>query len=211
MYSRSNTGHSNPGWYAGAKMIRRIAANNPRLFLRIMDDLFTKSQKTKLTPKRQSDTILHFSKAICDETLALEVAGPEVANKLKYISEILQKKTHDEPLQESGTTFRLDSNNYEDEMEWIAVAIANSRLNLDMKSLKLGLSKESEFSLANIYAVYYWIPMRRNSNPPLITVSKEQQNEALNTYIVRKPKPRKSAEIPGQTSIIEERHNDEHK
>ena len=35
MYKRAQRGNSKPGWFAGAKMIRRISNGNPRLFLRI--------------------------------------------------------------------------------------------------------------------------------------------------------------------------------
>lgn len=204
MYLRSQKGNTKPGWYAGAKMIRRLSNGNPRMFLRIMDALFSKAQDARLTPKIQSDTLLMFSKRVCSETISLESCGPEVAMKLKRISEELNRRTHDDILKESGTSFCFYENEFEDQKKWVAIAVANSRLFVDNISMVNGLTKDSVFDISNIFATYYWIPMRRNSDHPRISVVINDVEEVMYSYTINKPKRSIKKECPGQTSMFSE-------
>jgi len=201
MYRISKIGNTNPGWYAGAKMVRKIAEGNPRLFLRIMDVLCEKALKTTLTSKMQNEAILSFAQMFCAETKSLEMYGLEVYENTRLIAEKLRSETHDGLLKESGTTFRINKQEFARQREWLPVAIANSRINVDMKSLHSGLSIDSEFSLSNIYATLYWIPMRRNGNVPRISIQELlDDNESKTKSRVYKSKPK---QIPGQTAIKE--------
>lgn len=209
MYKRSLSGNSKPGWFAGAKMIRRISNGNPRVFLRIMDALFNKAQSSKLTPKAQSETLREFSEKYCGETKVLEQCGPEVAEKLRIISEFLREITHDGALKEAGTTFRFSDAEFEGQRKWIEVAIANSRILVDEVSLLNGLTSDTPFDLSNIYATSYWIPMRRNSNCPKISVCHDVSEE-LFSYTITKPK-RKTTDLAGQIDFLGEmRNSDDH-
>lgn len=201
MYKRSLQGNAKPGWFAGAKMIRRICNSNPRVFLRIMDALFDKAQSTKLTPKVQSETLLDFSKKYRKESKVLEKCGPEVAEKMSVIGESLRLTTHEGPLKESGTTFRFQGSEFEMQREWISIAIANSRLFVDEVSLRNGLTSDSQFDISNVYSVFYWIPMRRNSNCPRISVSQNLSSASF-SYTVTKPKRAES--VYEQMDILEE-------
>lgn len=202
MYLRSLQGNAKPGWYAGAKMIRRISNGNPRMFLRIMDALFYRAQSSKLTPKIQHEVLYKFSEKICIETKSLEDCGPEVESKLKVISETLKSSTHDGKLKESGTTFRFQQSEFEMQKRWIKIAIANSRLIVDELSMSNGLNKDSEFDLPNIYATYYWLPMRRNSGCPRIPISITEPEKQY-SYTITKPKPKNKDEVSGQTNFFE--------
>lgn len=205
MYKRDQKGNSKPGWFAGSKMIRRISNGNPRLFLRIMDALFDKAQSSKLTPKIQSETLHAFSAKYCSETESLEGCGPEVAFKLRTIAEKFKATTHNEELKESGTTFRFLNSEFEKQRKWAEIAIANSRLFVDEISLLSGLTSDSAFDLSNIYATYYWIPMRRNSNCPRIPVS-EGDEEKPYSYTITKPKKKNKknkAELSGQKNLFD--------
>ena len=48
MYSLSNTGNHKPGWYAGAKNVRKLAQGNPRIYIQIMSDLFEKAKQSSV-------------------------------------------------------------------------------------------------------------------------------------------------------------------
>lgn len=210
MYKRAQRGNSKPGWFAGAKMIRRISNGNPRLFLRIMDALFYKAQSSKLTPKIQSETLHAFSAKYCSETDSLEDCGPEVATKLKTIAEKFKATTHNDELKESGTTFRFLDSEFERQRKWAEIAIANSRLFVDEISLLNGLTSNSVFELSNVYATYYWLPMRRNSNCPRISVS-ESDEEKTYSYTITKPKSKQKqkekSELSGQMKLFDEEGN----
>lgn len=206
MYKRTQRGNSKPGWFAGAKMIRRISNGNPRLFLRIMDALFYKAQSSKLTPKIQSETLYAFSAKYCSETESLEDCGPEIAKKLNAIAEKFKVTTHNDELKESGTTFRFVDSEFEKQRKWTEIAIANSRLFVDEISLLNGLTSNSVFELSNVYATYYWLPMRRNSNCPRISVS-EGDEEKPYSYTITKPKKKEQSELSGQMKLFNEEGN----
>lgn len=187
MYARSQKGNSKPGWYAGAKTVRRVAQGNPRLFIHLMNDLFTKAQKTSLTPKAQHEVIYNFSSSFCKSTKAIESKGPEIYNNLDRIAIKLQERTHQQYLVSASSSFILKYNSLDDfknNEEWIKLAIAHSRLFVDDDVKKGDLTAETKMSLANTFSVAYWIPMRKNS-PISIDC-----NEYLvdNKYIVTVPK-----------------------
>ena len=89
-----------PQWYAGATMVRRIAQGNPRIFIRIMNDLFNKAigHPIPLILKSQHSVIEAFAKSFCKETKTLESVGPEAEQYLDYIATSIQEKTHGEKL-----------------------------------------------------------------------------------------------------------------
>lgn len=204
MYKRAQRGNTKPGWFAGAKMIRRISNGNPRLFLRIMDAIFNKAQSSKLTPKIQSETLYDFAEKYCRETESLEGFGPEVAAKLRIIAEKLKATTHNDKLKESGTTFRFVDSEFEDQIKWVETAVVNCRLLVDEISLLNGLSNNSVFEISNVYAIYYWLPMRRNSNCPKVSVTESNEKKPY-SYTITKPKqkPKPKRELYGQINLFD--------
>jgi len=173
MYKLSKKGAYIPGWYAGAKMVRRIAQGNPRLFIRIMNRLFdeAKGRKIPLDVKKQHECMMDFSKSFCAETQTLERFGPKAQKQLDYIADVIQKKTHKTELAQAGISFifskDIDISKHED---WIKKAVAFSRLMIDDRSLLTQISSNTVFHLSYVYAAAFWLPMRKHSSPYIISV-----------------------------------------
>ena len=163
---KKEKGHYVPGWYAGASMIRRMAQGNPRVFIRIMNELYsTASGKAlPLTVKAQHRTLEKFARSFCKETQTLEGYGPEAKQALDNIAQMIHVQTHGEKLALTGTTFMLNQKtDVSKHTAWMHKAIAFSRLFVDDDSLKTEISLESKFELSNLYAACYWLPMRNRT------------------------------------------------
>ncbi len=185
MYKLSCEGNHKPGWYAGAKTVRRVSQGNPRMFIQVMGALFDVARNKKLTPKVQHEVILKFAESICKATKALEVEGPLAYKNITTIANTIKKKVHGEYLLSQGYTFKIKYKSDEDfgeNLKWIQLAIAYSRLVVDEDTKKNGISIETTFNLSNAFAIAYWIPMR-NDAPTLINLEKED-----NSYKVSAPK-----------------------
>ena len=50
-------------------------------------------------------------------------------------------------------------------IESIKLGCAYSRVKIDENSILYGITKNTVFSLSNIYSLINWIPMRKSSNP----------------------------------------------
>ena len=185
VYKRKK-GRYTPGWYAGASMVRRVAQGNPRIFIRIMNELYNgaKGSSLPLSLKKQSKIILNFSDSFCNETQTLERSGPEAKRHLEYIAQTLHAHTHDSKLVQSGVSFRLaDNTNLLKHKLWIEKSIAFSRLIVDDNSLKTQITNETVFHMAHIFAVKYWLPMRTHASPIKLILQENMEP----TYIVSKP------------------------
>ena len=160
---KNRKGRHIPAWYAGASMVRRVSQGNPRIFIRIMNDLFWKAsgQKLPLKLKAQHSTILKFAESFCEETETLEKVGPEAKRNLDHIAKSIHDKTHKGSLTSVGLGFALAKNvDLETHLPWLEKAVAFSRLTVDRDSMVTKISLNSEFELAYLYAVRYWLPMR---------------------------------------------------
>jgi len=190
MYKFSKKGSHIPGWYAGARMVRRIAQGNPRLFIRIMNRLFdeAKGKRIPLAVKVQHKSMMDFAESFCNETQTLEQFGPEAHKQLNYIAETIQTQTHKTELGQDGITFvfrkDIDISKHKD---WIEKAVAFSRLMVDEKSLLTKISKNTIFHLSYVYAAAFWLPMRKHSSPHIISVLEDVDM----TYPVKKPRTNK--------------------
>lgn len=163
MKKLSCKGNHKPGWYAGAKMIRRVSQGNPRLFIQVMSELFEKAKKTELTAKAQHEVIYDFANNICNSTKALEVNGPKAYKNLDIIATRLSNKVHGDYLVTGGNTFTIKFNAGDDlngEVDWIKLAIAYSRIVVEEKVKRTGITLDTKYSVSNAYAIKYWIPMR---------------------------------------------------
>ena len=178
MYKLTKKGHYKPGWYAGAPNIRKLSQGNPRIYIQIMNDLFEKARKTSLSTKVQHEVVVNFVKKFCEETQALEKKGPVIYKELSKISDNLHEKVHGDYLRTMGSSFILEystNNNYEECKEWIELAIAYSRIIVEDEVKICGISENTRYNLANIYAMTYWLPMRSDS-PQKITISHNETN-----------------------------------
>lgn len=154
-----------PGWYAGTTMIRRLSQGNPRIFIRIMDVLYTESKGKSLPLKiaTQHKVLMNFADSFCEETKTLEGDGPRAKEVLDYIANYIQNRTHGQTLALTGQTFQLSlRTNLMDESSWIKKAVAFSRLRVDANSMMTELTLSSIYDLSNLYSAKYWIPLRGN-------------------------------------------------
>ena len=163
MRKLAGTGNHKPGWYAGAKMIRRVSQGNPRLFIQVMCELFERARSSKLTAKTQHEVIYTFAQSICESTKALEVNGPKAYKNLDKIATMLSKKVHGEFLVTGGNTFKIKYTQLDEvdkELAWLRLAIAYLRVAVDEKTKRNGITIDTKFTLSNAYAFFYWIPIR---------------------------------------------------
>lgn len=185
VYKIARQGHNVPGWFAGAKTIRKVSQGNPRLFIHLMNMLFNKAQKTShgLTLKAQHEVVCEFSKNVVDSTIALEAQGPMVHARLNEIAKYLHKNVHEGPIISVGSSFVLqyrNNNEFNENLEWLKVAIAHSRIIVEDDIKKGRIKPDSYLCLAPIYAVVYWLPMRKDISTS-ITLDNRQKNT---TYLV---------------------------
>lgn len=187
MYALSKEGNRKPGWYAGSPMIRKISQGNPRAFIQIMNILFEKARTSVLTPKAQHGVIFEYVQSFCESTQALETYGPLIYRELDKIAETLQNHVHGSYLVSAGCNFVLgfrEDDSFVNAKGWLELAIAYSRIIVDEDTLKNGISKETEYLLANAYAAKYWLPMRPDVAPKKISIIDNQ----VQTYTVKNPK-----------------------
>lgn len=204
MYNLSKKGNSKPGWFAGAKNIRKLSQGNPRIYVQIMNDMFEKARKTSLTPKAQHEIVINFSKKFCDATQALEGKGPIIYKELEKISKYLQEKVHGKYLRTTGSSFILkyrENNIFEESKKWLELAIAYSRIIVEDEIKICGIKKDTKYMLSNIYAMAYWLPIRSDS-PEKIEISEKEDN----IYVVKTAK--KVNQEWEQLSIFDEVYND---
>lgn len=180
------TGNNKLPWFAGAKMVRRISQGNPRIFLRIMGTLFNVALEKELNPSNQHEALVRFSSLYRSETQSLEKWGDVVYKNLEKIGTELQNNVHGDTLKECGTTFKLKESSFSGNTEWLAVAIAYSRLFIENLEEVDALSSSVEFSISHLYAVLYWIPMRKDNNS--ITIQLEDIAQGDNSHVVQKNK-----------------------
>lgn len=177
---RNNVGNHKPGWFAGARVIRKVAQGNPRMFIQLMNALCEAARKQKLTPPIQHETVYQFSNDYCEATKALDEMGPVLYNNLNAIGECIERKVHYGPIGTYGTSFKIKKSTHGDrERKWMQVAIAYSRLIVDAETKKNGIKPNTKFALANIYAVKYWIPMRNDTPLPISLIDND-----INAYLV---------------------------
>lgn len=186
MYTLSKKGNRKPGWYAGSQMIRKISQGNPRIFIQIMNNLFEKARNFELTPKIQHGVIMEYVRGFCESTQALESNGPIMYRNLDIIAQTLRDHVHGQALVSSGCNFviKYDSNeNFESTKKWLQQAVAYSRITVDEDTLKNTIVLQTQFSLAYTYAAKYWLPMRSDISPKIISL----KGDGGMTYTVRMP------------------------
>lgn len=189
-----------PGLYAGATMIRRVSQGNPRIFIRIMNELFNeaKGKELPLKVKSQTKTVIHFSESFCEETQTLEQSGPLAQKHLDSISQEMQNNTHNGALSDRGISFVLaESTNIKEHKLWIERSVAFSRLFVDDDSLMTEISKKTVYQLANIYAVRYWLPMRTSS--PHIKIRLNENVSSVYTIYERRTLKRNDRFLENET------------
>lgn len=179
-------GNRCPGWYAGAKMIRRVSQGNPRRFLQVMGALFEKARMGALTPKAQHRVLYKYAQSFCEATRSLEQNGPIAYEQLINISKQLTVPDIDKPLLPGSNAFVI---NYQNEEEfkkskpWIELCVAYSRLMVDSEAKCSGITMKTKYVIANAYAFKYWIPMHSDGATTVtlkpVTINAEKKEYEL--------------------------------
>ena len=82
------------GWFAGAKMVRRIADGNPRRFIQIMNAFVEQAREGELDPKDQYRVLTRFSKLVLGESEALQQYGLVLHGLIDQIGKLLSERVH---------------------------------------------------------------------------------------------------------------------
>ena len=208
MYRLSKQGNRKPGWYAGAKTVRKVSQGNPRAFLRIMNELFEEAKKHPLQPKMQHQVLLSYANNFCLATKGLNEVGPVISSKLEFISEYLRSRVHDRFLISAGASFVIsfaNENDFSENKEWIQAAIANSRLIVADGFVINGITKDTKYLLSNAYCAAFWIPMRSDI-PAKISFGDEGVDPSYKVQTKKRIQncPEKNAMDNMQISIFDE-------
>ncbi len=177
MHKKSKEGNRMPGWYAGTKMVRKIAEGNPRRFIRIMNVIFEKAKENKLNPKAQHSVIINFTNKDCEATKALPIYGPPLHDLLDELAEQLKRRTHDNELIYSGNSFQINEDDFDCNKELyncLELGVAYLHINVDEDSFFSKITKDTKFSLSNSFSANYWLPMRKGDYPKLKTTLRQK-------------------------------------
>ena len=163
MREENSKGARGVGWFAGAKMIRRIADGNPRRFIQIMNALVEQAREGELDPKDQHRVLTRFSKSVLGESEALQRYGLVLRGLIAQIGELLADRVHKDPMVNGGCNFRVGRDLIEDHLVLGALKLAVDFLHMrvDEDSVLHGIGEHSDFRLCFLYGVEYWIPMRK--------------------------------------------------
>lgn len=206
MYKLSKQGNRKPGWYAGAKTVRKIAQGNPRAFLQIMSVLFEEAKQHSLQPKTQHQVLRSYASSFCLATKGLNEIGPIIYKQLDEIARFLQSRVHEGYLVSAGASFILSfksDSELQENTEWIQAAIANSRLFVSNEIKTSGITINTKYLLSFAYAAEYWIPMRSDI-PTHFTIKSESNNASYQVQTKKSIGTRHDGYKTGQLSLFGE-------
>jgi hypothetical protein len=163
MKFENSRGNRSVGWFAGPAMIRRIADGNPRRFIQIMHDLFESARAAELTAKEQHRVLVDFVEREYPRSAGLPDYGPLLKGILDTLGELMAQRVHGKTMIDGGTSFAVHPALLHNAVVRgaLELGIAYSYLFVDAKSLLDGLTEESDFTIAHLVAVKFWIPMRK--------------------------------------------------
>ncbi len=156
-------GNRQVGWFAGADTIRKISDGNPRRFLQIMGELFELARSNELTPKNQHRLLYDFAERHYESAAALPSFGFLLHGLLNKIGMFLAERVHGGVMVDGGCHFRIDESLFKESLIINAVhlGIAYSLIFCDHDTMTAGISRETDFRLAYLCAVHFWLPMRK--------------------------------------------------
>lgn len=154
------------GWFAGARVIRKIADGNPRRFIQIMDALVEKARDAELIPKNQHRTVADYCYRCYLDSEGLPSYGPLVKMSLERLGKQLALRIHGSEMRNGGCNFRIDSSIVDDRnfTKMLELASAYSIVFPDKQTLCDTITTESEFRLSYALAVVFWLPMRKGDD-----------------------------------------------
>jgi hypothetical protein len=170
MFKKSTLGNYTPGWFAGGSTIRKIAQGNPRMFIKIMNELFDGAKTGPLSHKAQHSIIYKFVDnefKILRSTLS---EGPYLYDVLSEIATELKRLTHEGTLSFHGNNFQLRKIQIESNpnlVKALEFGVAYLHVDVDLDSFNNKITADTKFTLANYISAYFWIPMRKGAYPKI--------------------------------------------
>lgn len=184
----SEKGNRKVGIFAGPTMIRRVADGNPRRFIQIMHDMFVTARRTKLGWKAQHEVIESFVDREFERAAGLPDFGLLLDGILKTVGQLLESRVHGRgPMVESGVNLIVQEALLANTVirGALELGVSYSFLFVDEASLTSGLNSATDFRLAHVVAVKYWLPMRSGS--PVLLQSRHGKDLIRNRLLSRAP------------------------
>jgi len=180
-------GNRKAGIFAGPTIIKRISDGNPRRFIQVMYDLFEKARGSNLGWKAQHEVIEAFGGRECERAAGLPDHGILLDGILKYAGDLLNDRVHGPEMIEGGVNFvvqeaLLSNTTFRKALE---LGVAYSFLFVDQKSLCSELTSHTDFRLAHVVAIKYWLPMRSGS--PITLQSRHGKDLIRNKLLLNAP------------------------
>lgn len=168
MRKENSKGNRTPGWFAGAKTIRRIADGNPRRFIQVMNSVVTAARNSRLTPKEQHRAVTNF----CSDMHAAVEGYPEyglvLSGLVDSIGNDLREKVHGQTMKFVGCGFSVSENFLSNEyfLKALQLGIAYCFIKTDEHSFLNSVNRESTLRLSYLLGVYFWLPLREGGVSP---------------------------------------------
>lgn len=180
MRAENSRGGRTAGWFAGASTIRRVADGNPRRFIQVMNHLVERARETELTPRNQHRILTDFCDRYFDDIEGYPECGPMLKEIVGDIGALLSKRVHGDYMIDSGCNFAVEQQllNVDVFRKTIEFAIAYSIVVADEDTVFGKLEAGSELRLSYIFAVTFWLPMRKG-DPPKV----RSRHDLLNSHI----------------------------
>jgi hypothetical protein len=185
----SSPGNRGVGLFAGPSMIRRAADGNPRRFIQILHDMFEGARQQRvLSPSAQHRILADFVERECERSAGLPEYGLLLEGILKKVALLMEQRVHgDSGMIEAGFSFSIQEALLTNQVVRAAMelGVAYSFLFVDSHSLVAGLTPRTEFRLAHVVAIKYWLPMRKGST--LVLQSKHAKDLVANRLLTKVP------------------------
>jgi hypothetical protein len=179
MRKEDSKGNRTVGWFAGPSMIRRVADGNPRRFIQIMHVLFETARETELSTKEQHRVLTDFVDREYPGSQGLPDFGLLLNGILNVLGELLGERVHGTEMVGGGVGFAVQSALLHNSVVRAALelGVAYQFLFVDSGSLLRGLTESTEFSVAHLVAVKFWLPMRKGDGN--VTLKSRHAKEQL--------------------------------
>ncbi|MEN6475869.1 MAG: hypothetical protein ABFD81_17780 [Syntrophaceae bacterium] len=168
MRHENSKGNRTPGWFAGAKTIRRIADGNPRRFIQVMNAIVNAACKAHLTPKEQHRAVTRFCSDMHTAVEGYPEYGLFLSGLVDAIGNELQDKVHGQAMKFVGCGFSVSDDflNKDYFLKALQLGIAYCFIKTDENSFLYSVTQDSSLRLSYLLGVYFWLPLREGGAPP---------------------------------------------
>ncbi len=134
-----------------------------------MNHLVERARETELTPRNQHRILTEFCDRYFDDVEGYPECGPMLKQIVGDIGELLSERVHGEHMVDSGCNFAIEQQLLDVDVfrRTIEFAIAYSIVVADEETVFGKLEAESQLRLSYIFAVTFWLPMRKGDPPKL--------------------------------------------